>query len=431
MKKIEIGLIIVLIAFVTGCDGNISTSGDAFSNLTVKDWESYSSFGVGIPNSGSREINSETGYELVGFRADGSIEALKYDDKSGKEVSTTLYVGAFVDYERFAFAVLSLNPYSYVLTNEDLDYIVALGGDYFYGDEYLIDKQSGKFYFLGDKVGTFQINNGRAWEVGGVFYAMDYTAYTGTSGLKVFRINNSLQLEVETRLGEDYSEVRVDRYQNTFYNSNGVTYVLSSENRLNVVPSESGKGLYQGFNGIVYYDSYLGMNHSVSNTQYYNEAGNLVETDFVPQALGVTEAIRFTRPLIHTDIDYIYWYENDIYWVHFTDSEKFQYEVRTFASNTKENITICGSYLVWVNNTIIQTLSLATGVTGSISMVNGSDSVFIEELSRGGDGKIYFSGTDQNRSSIEGVLNNDLTYNFEAIPYSQNSSSIIYISPIN
>lgn len=421
MKKSYVYLLIIFIAIFAfiGCEGSFGlNSGNAHALASVNNWENYKSFGVGTTNSGSRVISSENGYELVGVRKDGSIEALTYDDKTGKKVSATLYVGAFVDYNRFALVVLSLRPYGYVETNEDLNTIVALGGDYYYGDSYLIDKQTGKLYLLDEKVGTFQINDGCAWEAGGIFYAMEYG---GSGGLKIFRIDNNLQLTVETFMGEEYRNVRTDRYENMFYTTNGVTYVLSLEGRLNVVPSERGKNLYQGFNGIIYY----GQNHC------YDASGNLVETSFAPQQLYMSEYLRHKIPLVNTDIDYIYWHSNEIYWVHFLDSDKIQYEVKKFPSSTKENITICGGYLVWLSDAQIKVLDLLTGATGKISLVNGSDSVYVDKLSRGGDGLVYFSGLDQNRNTIEGVLNTDLTYSFEATPYSKNRSSIVYISPIN
>jgi len=421
---------IILLMLFASCDGNIF-SASAGTLSSVRNWANYESFGIGSSGLGSRTSTSNSGFYLVGFKADGSIEVLAYDDDTGNKVKRTLYVVAFVDYDRFAFAVFSQEPQNTVLTNEDLHYIVALGGEYFgNADTYLIDKFTGNLYLLNDRVGTFQVTEGKAWENVGTFFAMDYTAYTGTTGLKKFTIDSNDQLVIETLPGwEKYSEIKMDRYQNTYYKYNGVSYILTSSGQLNTIPIDGGKGLHLGLNGIMYYSNNTGMDPSEGTIQAFNEFGNLAISSFVPQGLGITDFLLNKKPLVHTTLDSVYWH-GAIYCAHFLDSSKLQYELRSFTASTQENVAMCGSYLVWLDNAKIQTLNLTTDVVGEIAMVNGINSVFVEEIFNGGDGKVYFYGQDQKRNKIEGLLTPELDYTFIATPYTQSKNSIVYISPI-
>jgi hypothetical protein len=432
MKKISVLLsIAVILILLISCDGSIfSGSGSTLSS--VRDWANYKSFGIGSIGISNRTTTSDSGFNLVGFKEDGSIEVLAYDDESGNRVKKTLYVVAFVDYDRFAFVVFSQDPQSTVLTNEDLHYIVALGGEYFgNADTYLIDKHTGNLYLLDDRVGTFQVTEGNAWEITENFYAMDYTAYTGTVGLKKFKIDSNDQLVIETLPGwEKYSDIMMDRFQNTYYKYNEVSYILTNNGQLNTVPIDGGKGLHLGLNGIMYYGNSTGMDPSEETIQAYNELGNLTISSFVPQGLGITDLLFNKKPLVRTTLDSIYWNSGVIYCVHFLDTSKMQYELRSFTVSTQENVALCGNYLVWLDNANIQTLNLDTDVVGEITMVNGSNSVFIEELLSGGDGKVYFYGQDQQRNQIEGLLTPELDYSFISTPYTQSKNSIIYISPI-
>lgn len=423
--------IFISLILLNSCDGHIFLQSDSTLS-SVRNWANYKSFGIGSIGIGNRTTTSDSGFNLVGFKENGSIEVLSYDDESGNRVKKTLYVVAFVDYDRFAFAVFSQDPQSTVLTNEDLHYIVALGGEYFgNADTYLIDKHTGNLYLLDDRVGTFQVTEGNAWEIAENFYAMDYTAYTGTVGLKKFKIDSNGQLVIETLPGwEKYSEIMMDRYQNTYYKFNGVTYVLSSNGRLSVVPVENGKGLHLGFNGIMYFGNSTGMDTSQATIKEYDYSGNLVNSTFVPQGLSLPELSRTVSPFIRSDLNEIYWQSGTLVWVHFTDSDKLVYKLDKFTSPTKENIALCGDYLVWLNNAKIQTLNLVTEVASEIDMANGSNSVYVEELLKGGDGKVYFYGQDQQRNKIEGLLTPELDYTFSATPYTQSKNSIVYISPI-
>lgn len=374
----------------------------------------------------------------MGFKEDGSIELLSFDNASGNKVKTKFYVVVFLDYERFAFTVLSRESYHEVLTNDKINYVHALGADYFANmDTYLIDKTTGKFYYLDEKVGVFQVYNPIAWEVNETFYAMDYLGWGGNTpasvGLKSFKINNYKQLVIETHLkGETFTEPWADRYGNIYYKNNNSTYVLSKNNRLNLVPSDNNKQLQIGFNGIMYFEEYLGMDHSHTTSQYYDEEGTLSDTNFVPQGLYKTDyIIRTQLPILHFSEDTFYWYNDYIYWVHFTNTDKTQYELFSYPSESKESITVGGDYLFWLDNTVIQTLHLSTKDAGTLPIKNGEDTVFVEKLIGGGDGKVYFSGKDQSLSKIEGSINTDLSYTFKSSPYTNDQSSIIYISPIN
>lgn len=417
-------------AFVAlGCDGNFSLfSGDAHSVAAIKNWGNFHS--LGINGTGSRGFDSETGYKLVGIKSDGSIEALIYDDDKGKEVTKSLYVGIYVDYGRFALVLLSPQPFNYLLTNKELSNLVAFGGDYFNdGDPYLLDKETGKFYYLDDRIGVIQLydqGNSLAWEIGNTFYALSYTAWEGTSGMKAFRIQDNGQLAVETIHLESYDDVRTDRYGNTFFKSNGVRYILTTENQLNTVPNSGGESFYFGFNNIAYYIDY-----DDEVAYCYNESGDLFEPLFVPKSFMNMSLLPKKIPIFKDDYDAIYWEWGTVYWVHFTDNEKMQYELNSFNISTDGNITICGDHLIWLEDAEIQTLHWQTGVFDTIILINGSNTVFVNEIIAGGDGKVYFSGVDQQRNTINGVLNDDLTYNFESTAYSHNSSSIVYISPVN
>lgn len=431
MRKVSVLLaILIFTTVILSCDGSLSLfSGDAHSVETIRNWGNFNSLGIRAASTGNRASDSATGYKLVGIRTDGSIESIQYDDSKGKEVTKSLYVGIFVDYDRFALVLLSPTPFNYLLTNSELSYIHAFGGNYFNdGDPYILDKKTGKFYLLDDRIDVIQLyeqGNSIAWEIGNTFYALSYTSWTGTSGLKAFRAESSGQLAVETIQLENYENVRADRYGNIYYTSSGVTYILSTTNQLNIVPTSNGY-IYWGLNNIAYY-------FSNNNTFYYNESGNLIGSSFIPPRDGVISYLLNKFPNYRTADDIFYWGGSNVYRVHFTDPTKTEYEFHTInlSSNTNGNIAICGDYLVYLSDAEIQILDWQADITNTISLENNGNTVFVNMIKQGGDGKVYFTGIDQQRNAITGVLDEDLSYSFESTPYIQNISSIVYLSPVN
>ena len=370
MKKLSV-LVAILISLTVffSCDGDFSLfSGDTHSIATIKNWGNFKSLGIRETYSGNRALGSPDGYKLVGIKTDGTIEAIKYDDNKGKEVTKSLYVGIYVDYGRFVLVLLSPTPFHYLFTNKELNYIHAFGGNYFNdGDPYILDKETGKFYLLDNRINVIQLyEQGKsiAWEIGNTFYALTYPAWAGTIGLKAFRIEPSGKLAIKTIQLENYDNVRTDRYGNTFYDSNGVTYVLSSDNRLNIVPTSNEERFYFGLNNIAYYSNNRG-------TSRFGEFGNLVESSFIPPRDSITSNLLYKSPNYRNGDDVLYWISNTVYWVHFTDPTKIQYEFHTFplSSNTNGNIAICGDYLVWLSDARIQTLDWQAGITDRKSVV--------------------------------------------------------------
>lgn len=432
IKHLSVILIFFLLLLLISCDGSIFGPNVLGS---INNWESFTSFGVGSSEIRSRGSRSESGYRLIGFKEDGSVEPLAFKSQSGGTVKSKLYLVAFLDYDRYAFIVLDQSPHHEVLTNQTLNYIHALGGDYF-GDmaTYLIDKKTGKLYQINHKVDVFLVSERNAWETNGVFYAVNYHSEWNNTypdpGLRAFSITENGQLKIQTFLhNEDFSEPWADRFGNILYKSHNSYYVLSKDNRIKLITSQEHQ-LYRGFNGILYFSETTPDSPS-ADVKYINENGDLTSAEYVPPNLSSVGNFVYQFPALIHKANRFYSTGITISWLKYLDEERMEYEWDTYPVITDGSIGSGGDYVFWIENATIQTLNTITKEVSTIPMKNGADDVYVEKLFQGGDGKVYFYGKDQSRAKIEGILSEDLTYTFKTTPYSNNHDSIMYISPIN
>ncbi|MDD3397791.1 MAG: hypothetical protein PHR96_04575 [Clostridia bacterium] len=424
MKKIFcIFLLVVFILpcvyMLTACGGSIS-----FNNLTIKNWDAYSSIGAGfvrrtIPNNNvyAEDTNSQADAKLFGIRSDGTYEPIVFVNENGNETQQSLYLSGFSAFKNFTFISYSTLKVNYINLFDNN-----------YSQEYVISG-TGRLYRLDDVfefINLYTLYNYDESDTAIFFIGAKITDVSRSNIYKMSIENNDLKIEkiidlstVENSFGYGFF---VDKHGNIF--SNNKNYIIKVDKTIHLLANND---IFKAMNNLVY-----------CGNQVFNAEGELVDSDFIPtstvncHAIGKVPGASNTKYLIKQDSDLYYYYN-------FHDTPDIIYKVSFNMDSYLIDIIYLEDYessryvegehvfaynkIYFINNQEIYYINITTGC----KTILNTDYIF-NAIWSDNKGNICFSAVDSSLDAVTGTIDGE---NNITIGIVSNGYDVIYIKPIN